>query len=777
MAEASESKATPRVPKSIVLFSDGTGNSSAKLFKTNVWRTYEALDLSVPADAGTTPRQVAYYDDGVGTSALKPLALVGGIFGWGLKRNVLDLYMFLCRNYEPGDRIYAFGFSRGAFTIRLLVGLVAREGALDCPTEAELSRYAHDAYRHYRRGFAQDWGLARPMRALRDGAIRVWRKARGHTLYRNVPKREVQEIAFVGVWDTVAAYGLPLSELTRGIDKWVWPLSMPDYRLSAKVKCARHALALDDERDTFHPLIWDEAHERSLVDGGIVAPGRLRQVWFAGMHSDVGGGYPDDSLAYVSLEWMLDAAAAAGLRFKPERLAAHAGARSIVGPIHDSRRGLGGYYRYQPRKIAARLDPPDPTTLIMRDPAERRHAALDIPCIHESVFARIRSSPDQYAPIVLPATYTVFGAEKSEADPHRRAEMQEWVWNIVWKKRVVYFSAIGATLLIVVLPFFAPDTCLGLPCLVSPVIAGSKVFLPGLVEGWVDAAAREPVQFSALAVLLAALLFRGRALQSRTRDEMRELWCRSLALPVTAATTAGRAAEPPRNWVFRLRSCLPYQKSLRTLKWRIVPLLFGMLVIAALLLFLMFAAHRIALQRAEARDWFCTADAPSAPFTGSTCWRQGTAGAALPPVEKGRTYRLSLTPIATVCPAADAAVAPSPDAQGPWCDQAFVSKPTGYVPPWYVRIVGGPLRRSLDAPWFRPLLKIRAADGSFLVLPLDLRRADPDRDDYIADFDAALSGTVSLSVNDAVVPFVRSATRLFYDNNTGGAEIRLVPFD
>src|SRR5262245_39298782 len=102
--------------KSIVVFSDGTGNSSAALFRTNVWRLYDALDQSDPADG--RPRQIAHYDNGVGTSTFKPLAVLGGVFGVGLKRNILSLYKFVCRNYRPGDQIYAFGFSRGAFTIR-----------------------------------------------------------------------------------------------------------------------------------------------------------------------------------------------------------------------------------------------------------------------------------------------------------------------------------------------------------------------------------------------------------------------------------------------------------------------------------------------------------------------------------------------------------------------------------------------------------------------------------------------------------------------------------
>ncbi|WP_457324612.1 phospholipase effector Tle1 domain-containing protein, partial [Roseateles sp. P5_E11] len=102
------------MPKRLVLCSDGTGNSSAKAEKTNVWRIFQALDQ-------TEPDQLAHYDDGVGTSSNKYLAALGGAFGYGLKRNVIDLYKFVCRVWKPGDEIYGFGFSRGAYTIRVVV--------------------------------------------------------------------------------------------------------------------------------------------------------------------------------------------------------------------------------------------------------------------------------------------------------------------------------------------------------------------------------------------------------------------------------------------------------------------------------------------------------------------------------------------------------------------------------------------------------------------------------------------------------------------------------
>jgi uncharacterized protein (DUF2235 family) len=121
--------------RNIILLSDGTGNSSARVWRTNVWRTFEALDLS-------NSDQVAFYDDGVGTSSFRPLAILGGAFGFGLKRNVIAIYKFACRNYRPGDHLYGFGFSRGAFTIRVVAGLMLSEGLVQAKTESELHRGA-----------------------------------------------------------------------------------------------------------------------------------------------------------------------------------------------------------------------------------------------------------------------------------------------------------------------------------------------------------------------------------------------------------------------------------------------------------------------------------------------------------------------------------------------------------------------------------------------------------------------------------------------------------
>jgi uncharacterized protein (DUF2235 family) len=308
-------------PKRIVVFSDGTGNSSGKLFRTNVYRLYDALDLG--SQGSGVPTQIAYYNNGVGTSTFRFLAVLGGVFGVGLKRNLLNLYEYVCRNYNENypntaekDTIYAFGFSRGAFTIRLLVGLICSQGIVPYADERELHRNCSDAMRRFLGQNAPDlfpW-LFRSVRWLRDRVIQTWRRLRNQSY--NVPAQFTPDIEFVGVWDTVAAYGGPFVEITRGIDQYVWPLTMTNYELHPKVKAARHALALDDERDSFWPLLWDEVADERGGAGTSAEPwtdeqraragDRLKQVWFAGMHSDVGGGYPDDSLGYVSLKWMLD---------------------------------------------------------------------------------------------------------------------------------------------------------------------------------------------------------------------------------------------------------------------------------------------------------------------------------------------------------------------------------------------------------------------------------------------------------------------------------------
>jgi uncharacterized protein (DUF2235 family) len=283
--------------KKIALFSDGTGNSSSSPQKTNVWRAYQALDRRPGS------RQVAFYDNGVGTSSFRPLALLGRGLGFGLARNVREIYGFLCHTYDPGDEIYGFGFSRGAFTMRVVMAMIASQGIIDrnrARDERDLDRLIIYAYRRFRQESFTPSMLSFFFRPLRDLVASAWRLARGKNLYKpcwNIRHTDRPGdpplIKFVGVWDTVDAYGLPLDELTRAWDKVVWPLSAKDRDFSPRIKRARHALALDEQRESFEPLLWNE-HNRPL--GGSTDAEQVSQVCSPGC-------IPTSAAAIPTIPW------------------------------------------------------------------------------------------------------------------------------------------------------------------------------------------------------------------------------------------------------------------------------------------------------------------------------------------------------------------------------------------------------------------------------------------------------------------------------------------
>ncbi len=529
--------------RKIILLSDGTGNSAGKVWRTNVWRTFESLDLS-------NSNQLAFYDDGVGTSSFKPLAIIGGAFGYGLKRNVIDLYKFVCRNYRSGsdyrreqqgnssggdhvkdDEIYGFGFSRGAFTIRIVAGLIADQGLVRYATEQELDRKAVEAYRAYRaKHFHSVWEIERIGRAIRSIFV---------SAVHDETERPVRSIRFLGLWDTVAAYGLPVDEWTRGISKWIWPLELPGRQLNSKVERACHAVCLDDERTTFQPVLWDESLQPDpLADSWPTELQRISQVWFAGVHSNVGGGYPDDSLAQVPLTWMMHEAAKTGLKFKqPPKAALDAvsvaeAASDKDGRLYDSRSGLGGYYRYGPRKVHDLCH-----MRLSRNPDDK--VEIELPKIHESVFGRIEVGAHLYAPIGLPREYAVVSSTGEvnrrrpgvgEIDARRdiRCKGQEQVWNLVWKRRVIYFLTVFASLYLFLYPLYKvsfPSDELETPLRpISDAIRLSSVFLPSGASRWVNAYARDPGWFLIAVSWVAILIIYGSALGGQITDRMRRVW-------------------------------------------------------------------------------------------------------------------------------------------------------------------------------------------------------------------------------------------------------------
>jgi uncharacterized protein (DUF2235 family) len=366
------------MPKRIIVCSDGTGNTAIKGRGTNVFKLFEAVDLDGHRYDPDVTAQIAIYDDGVGTEQFKPLKLFGGATGWGLSRNVKHLYKELARVYDPGDEIYMFGFSRGAFTIRTLVGFIATCGLVDPEklrpkTCANLRSTVARAYRAYRKCY-------RPL---------LWRlfaqpaKDAGEQFKKEHSGSGEVNIRFVGVWDTVDAVGLPF-HLSDVLNATIYQFKFHDRTLSPIVQRACHALAIDDQRQSFHPLMWKETPEDQS---------RISQVWFAGAHSNVGGGYPKQGMSLVALDWLLTQAEQAGAPFGQHGLRLNASERqsfrehsSVDDKLYDPRAGLGIFYRWKIRDIDAMC------------------AANNVtPKVHVSVLERVAHGTDDYSPGNLPA--------------------------------------------------------------------------------------------------------------------------------------------------------------------------------------------------------------------------------------------------------------------------------------------------------------------------------------------------------------------------------------
>jgi len=241
--------------------------------------------------------QISFYDKGVGTH-WGISKWVEGATGYGISRNILETYQFLCLNYQPGDEIYIFGFSRGAFTARSLVGLLAKVGLLP---KSHLF-YSPDAYKLYRT--QADAEAFRAEHGCLDITVR-----------------------FLGVFDTVGALGIPvgvLNFMTRRLHRF------HDVGLSPIVEHAYHALALDERRKQFAPTLWRPAKP--------VSDKRLEQVWYAGVHSNIGGGYDPDGLANIPLHSMKNRAKSLGLAFDEAFLANYK--PNPEGTMRQSRKGI-----------------------------------------------------------------------------------------------------------------------------------------------------------------------------------------------------------------------------------------------------------------------------------------------------------------------------------------------------------------------------------------------------------------------------------------------------
>ena len=307
--------------KRLVLCCDGTWNSADQESNhepcpTNVVRLGYRV---AKRDAAGVP-QILYYDQGVGTGNTID-RLSGGALGKGLDDNIYDAYRFLVCNYEPGDELYFFGFSRGAFTARSVVGMARKCGILAAKHGRQYGR-ATELYRDA--SHPADPG---PVGFRND--------------YCCYGKAEL-EVKFIGVWDTVGALGIPM----RGL-RWLTKekYAFHDTELSGAVQNAYHALAIDEHRKPFEPAIWEYKPKPWQ---------HIEQVWFCGAHSDIGGGYertrikgtPDDAprfeiqLADLALDWMIAKARACGLAFDDEVMSFNPLELDPLAKMHDSHTGL-----------------------------------------------------------------------------------------------------------------------------------------------------------------------------------------------------------------------------------------------------------------------------------------------------------------------------------------------------------------------------------------------------------------------------------------------------
>ena len=356
--------------KKIIICCDGTGNQLGETY-SNVVKIYSVIK-KIPG------KQIAFYDPGVGTFSYSNVVIplwrrikqgIDLALGLGLEENVTQAYSFLMENYEDGDEVFLFGFSRGAYTTRVLAGLITQMGLLQKGCQ-NLIPYAWDSYRL----------------CYKKEVKKVSKQ------FKDYYAREVK-IRFLGIWDTVSSIGLLF-----GYKHY------PNTLRNHGVEIVRHAMAIDERRRFYRTNMFKK--NRSTQD--------IKQVWFAGVHSDVGGSYPlnESGLAQVSLKWMIREAAIAKIEFDDELIKqvipstdqADNSAPSYAGKIHKSLTGGWWLAELWPKRIRTtgkiRMPLGEPRAMYI-DPSKNEI----VPVIHRSVQQRIDDKNLNYAPknLMLPS--------------------------------------------------------------------------------------------------------------------------------------------------------------------------------------------------------------------------------------------------------------------------------------------------------------------------------------------------------------------------------------
>jgi uncharacterized protein (DUF2235 family) len=292
-----------RMPKRLVICCDGTWNTPDEFDETGqaVSTNVTKLAFAVKERDSKGMEQRTFYGRGVGTGRFDHW--IGGALGVGLSQRILEAYRYVVENYEPNDELFITGFSRGAYTARSLAGFIRNSGVLRRQYTHRLDA-AFDLYR--------------------DRSPGTHPRSREATLFRRTYSFQ-PTITFIGVWDTVGSLGIPELPVPAAIsDHW----KFHDVGLSTHVQYAFHALALDERRKPFVPTLWDQ--DDNAPDWQV-----LRQTWFVGVHSDIGGGYAQTGLSDIALAWLMARAQACGLALDPSLVPATT-RPDVCGPLHNS---------------------------------------------------------------------------------------------------------------------------------------------------------------------------------------------------------------------------------------------------------------------------------------------------------------------------------------------------------------------------------------------------------------------------------------------------------
>jgi len=408
--------------KNIVICCDGTGNEISENI-SNVLKLYRCLRKTKK----TEPTQAVFYDPGVGTLARPDpwhklrqdsVTILGLATGYGLDNNVLASYIFLVANYEEGDHIYLFGFSRGAYTVRVLAGLIHKVGLIS-PHQVNLAGSGLTAYKQIPPQ-GQEVGAGVDPGSLadegdEDGPLASARDDNAAQFARILSTRW-PTIHFVGVWDTVASVIVPRP------DRLYWP-SLEELAFTLhnpSVRTFRQAMSVDERRCMFRLKKWEQpqtfTHNRFNQAGA--EPQDIMQVWFAGVHADIGGGYPEkeSSLSKYPLLWMIDEAVKCGLAVNPRTVNQLAWgvqrkgspfsyvAPDVAGEVHNSLTGAWWILEYLPKADKYKEWPARQSQFGFYIPDGEPRFIPDGALIHDSVLKRMAAVPE-YRPINLPKAY------------------------------------------------------------------------------------------------------------------------------------------------------------------------------------------------------------------------------------------------------------------------------------------------------------------------------------------------------------------------------------